>query len=320
MRAISRRTAIGVGLAAMGVGFTTGAWLSGGESYASSAPSPLPEPLSIQVSRRIRLHMIQTGWVSVKAPHRAYDGPASLRIPAIVTSQKWTEWLPVTAFVLEHPEALIVVDTGETAKIADPDYTRCDPGTGWFYRRNLRFSVTAEQEIGAQMAAIGIDPQRVTDVIMTHLHSDHMGGMGSFAQAKFSVSEGAIGGHTGALMCRIPQGLNLAATQLREKQVGVFSRSAQLTSDGAISIVPTPGHARGHQSVIVEDEGTSICIAGDAAFTLNQIKSGQIAGIVEEYAAAQQTLDLLRQQHAALGTIMLPTHDPDNRNRLLALG
>lgn len=318
MQRFSRRSAIGIGLAGIGV-VATGAFLSGGNGAALAAMPPVPPPLTVRITGKLRLHMIQTGWVSVKEPHHAFDGPAALRIPAIMASRRWTEWLPVTAFVIEHPDALVVVDAGETARIAEPDYARCDAGTGMFYRRNLRFAVTPEQEVGAQMAAIGLDPARVSDVVMTHLHSDHMGGMGAFTGARFHIAEAALHGHTGALMCRIPAGLDLRATRLEERPKGVFGVSAPVTQDGAISIIPTPGHASGHQSVIIEDEGRSLCIAGDAAFSLGQIQSGEMAGIVEQVSEARRTLGLLRRQYAEFGTVMLPTHDPGNRERLLAI-
>ena len=140
------------------------------------ATTPSPGPVTVRVGQRLRLHMFQTGWVAVKEEHKAFAGPAALRFPAIMASRSWTDWLPVTAFVIEHPDGLFVVDTGETADIMHPDYAACDPATGMFYRRNLRFSLGAQDELGPQMQRAGLDPDRVEKVIMTHLHSDHMGG------------------------------------------------------------------------------------------------------------------------------------------------
>ncbi|MEM6891914.1 MAG: hypothetical protein AAF636_27935 [Pseudomonadota bacterium] len=124
----------------------------------ATAPAS-PPPVSVQVSSRIRLHMIQTGWVAVKEEYRAYNGAVRLRIPVIMASQNWTEWMPITAFVIEHPDGVFVVDTGETANIADPDYAACDAVTGMFYGRNLQFSLTAKEEIGAQMRQLGLAPE-----------------------------------------------------------------------------------------------------------------------------------------------------------------
>ena len=284
-------------------------------SKLAAARASLP-PVSAKVSQRITVHMFQTGWVAVKEQHRTYSGIEALRIPAIMGSRSWTEWMPVTAFAIEHPEGLFMVDTGETSKIADPEYTKCDAVTGMFYQRNLQFEVPEKEQIGAQMRLAGLEPNRVSKVVMTHLHSDHMGGMGTFEKAQFFVSETARLGHAGALMCRIPQSLNIQSTPYGERQAGVFNQSSALTFDGTISIIPTSGHASGHQSVLIEDEGRSICIAGDAAFSLAQIESGEIGGIVESTTDARESSSKLREQYTKLGTIMLPTHDPGNAKRL----
>jgi len=320
MSLITRRRALlagGAGLATLGIGGC--AMLARGTVVTPEAVPGIAPPLTQQISQRMKLHMFQTGWVAVKQEHRAFDGPASLRLPAIMASGSWTEWLPITAFAIEHPGGLYLVDTGETTRISDPDYTTCDPVSGLFYRRNLQFAVKPEQELAAQMAQVGLAPDRVRQVIMTHLHSDHMGGMAAFPNAEFLVSEAARGGHTGALMCRIPSALNIQSVVMQEQQTGVFARSFPVTKDGAIKIVPTPGHALGHQSVLLSDDGVSLCLAGDAAFTLGQIKDQQMAGIVESAPDARGSLGALRDQMRAFQTVMLPTHDPENAARLAAL-
>lgn len=320
IRNVSRRQLLWVssaGLAAAAVGGWAGAPPSRAQAVPAAPASP--PPVTARIGRRIRLHMFQTGWVSVKAPHKAYSGPSGLRLPAILASQTWTPWLPVTAFAIEHPEGLFVVDTGETVRMLSADYSACDAGTGFFYRRNLRFALGADDELGPQMRRAGLAPENVRTVVMTHLHSDHMGGMGHFPQADFLVSERARTGHQGALMCRIPSGLRLRAATLETRAAGVFAASHSITADGAISIVPTPGHATGHQSVLVAADGASVCLAGDAAFSLEQIETGEIGGIVENVADTRASAAALKDQRAAFGTVILPTHDPDNAAHLQRL-
>jgi N-acyl homoserine lactone hydrolase len=50
---------------------------------------------------------------------------------------------------------------------------------GWhpFYRRAARFSVQPEEEIGPQLRALGIAARDVRQVVITHLHTDHAGGL-----------------------------------------------------------------------------------------------------------------------------------------------
>ncbi|MGR3436320.1 MAG: N-acyl homoserine lactonase family protein [Shimia sp.] len=276
-----------------------------------------PAPRSFDLASGLRLHAIQTGWVAVKRPHRAFAGPDALALPAIALSASWTEWLPVRAWAIEHPEGVIVVHTGETARMADdPGYAACDAASGWFYGSNLRFAVRPEDEVGPQLGLLGIDPARVRTVALTHLHSDHMGGMGWFPEARFLVSAADAGGHPGALLCRIPDRARIEAIRYDGPARDAFAASHALSSDGAIVLVPTPGHTRGHQSVLVQANGRSWLLAGDAAFDLAQIEAGTQAGIVADRAAARDTLTALGRQRTVHGTVILPTHDDGALGRI----
>lgn len=68
-----------------------------------------------------------------------------------------------------------MIDTGETAKTAEPRYfPRWHP----YYRSHVKEYVKPEEEVGPQPEGIGIKPNRVRQVIMmTHLVSDHAGGL-----------------------------------------------------------------------------------------------------------------------------------------------
>ncbi|MEO0362418.1 MAG: N-acyl homoserine lactonase family protein, partial [Pseudomonadota bacterium] len=274
-------------------------------------PPPTPAPRTVKLTAETTLHAIQTGWVAVKSDHRAFRGPAFLRLPAILASDEWTEWLPIAAFVVEHRDEVIVVDAGETARMADPAYAACDEQTGWFYRRNLRFAVKEAEEIGPQMRALGLPPKRARTVVMTHLHSDHMGGMGWFPEAEFLISARDFGGHKGALPCREPKGIRRTPVAYDGPSLDAFEASRPVTADGVVAIVPTPGHTPGHQSVVISGESRRWILAGDAAFSTEQAEREIVAGIVEDHGAARRTLKTLKRQLAAGETAFLASHDPE---------
>ena len=124
----------------------------------------------------MRIHVIQTGTVAIKQVQRQ-GREAGNPLLNIVLDKNWTEPLPIFAFVIEHPEGLIVVDTGETARVAEPGYfPRWHP----YYRYGLEEWVQPEEEISPQMRAMGLDPKDVRWVLLTHLHTDHAGGLAHF--------------------------------------------------------------------------------------------------------------------------------------------
>lgn len=135
--------------------------------------------VTAQTTSGIRIHAIQTGRLVLKSAHRAYRGPRSLRLPAILLDPTWTEPLPILAWLIEHPEGLIVIDAGERSAASEPEtYLACNPELRWFVSRNFGLLVRPEEEIERQMQQLNLDPAAVRWLVQTHLHFDHVGGLG----------------------------------------------------------------------------------------------------------------------------------------------
>ena len=103
--------------------------------------------------------------------------------------EEWSEWLPVYAWAIEHDEGIIVVDTGETTRVHERGY---HPRWHPFYRRAVRFSVHPDEELGPQLRALGIGPRDVREVVLTHLHTDHAGGLVHVTGSRVWVSRGEL--------------------------------------------------------------------------------------------------------------------------------
>src|SRR5688572_3966939 len=130
----------------------------------------------------IRIHAIQTGTVAIKELQRDGNGTS---LPRVLAARGWTEPLPIHAWLIEHPEGLILVDTGETARIAEPGYfTRWHP----YFRLGVREWVEPQEEIGPRMNELGFDPDDVQTVVLTHFHTDHAGGLATFPRARILSS------------------------------------------------------------------------------------------------------------------------------------
>ena len=65
----------------------------------------------------MRIHAIQTGRVQIKAAQIEGRGHGLWRQLQPVVLHEWAEWSPVYAWAIEHPEGVIVVDTGSGAHL-----------------------------------------------------------------------------------------------------------------------------------------------------------------------------------------------------------
>jgi glyoxylase-like metal-dependent hydrolase (beta-lactamase superfamily II) len=301
-----------------------GAFINRAHETQRSAPSALlPDivqaaPASLTTASGIRLHAIQTGFVAVKRAHRQLTGLESARLLSIAADTRWTEWMPINTWVIEHPEGLIVVDTGETSQINTPGYLDCDPITAWVYQNNLRFAVTPSDELAAQMRGLNLDLADVRVVVQTHLHSDHMGGLGAFPDAEVYVPAADYPSGVGVLSCHFPAGFAPRFAEFRAQTLPGFTTAHALTRQGDVWIVPTPGHSMGHQSVIFDDGERAYFLAGDASFDEAQLLEDTVGGIVADVGQARASLAAIRTFAADRPTVYLPTHDPESRARLMS--
>lgn len=281
----------------------------------NASPTPA-NPVTTITSSGIRVHGIVCGFVSVKESHRSLFGPAWSRLPTLFLDPRWTEWLPIYVWVIEHPEGVIVVDTGETARVADPDYFDCDPGTAFIYRNMLRFSVREEEQLGTQLERLGIPTGKVRWLILTHLHSDHAGGLQYFSDAEILVSRKEFSSSLGAVRCRWPDWFDPSLVDYELQSVGPFKSTYSLTQAGDAVILPTPGHTPGHQSVVLLDDDRTIFFAGDTSFSEQQLLERTVGGISADVSGARTTLDLVLEYARLCQMVYLPSHDAKSGQRL----
>ena len=176
---------------------------------------------------KINIHAVQTGTVDIKTAHRIRKPGGLIRV---FTDSKWTEWLPIYAWVIDHPEGIIVVDTGETSKSSDPNYyPRWHP----FYR-SVRMNVRPEDDIGLQLGSMGITQEDIKTLVLTHFHTDHAGGLYHFPGAEILASgsdhrlaSGFGGRLRGYLPNRWPEWFSPELIAFEHERFGPFEQKLQ---------------------------------------------------------------------------------------------
>jgi glyoxylase-like metal-dependent hydrolase (beta-lactamase superfamily II) len=270
----------------------------------------------------MQVHALQTGTVQVRTRQREGVGRGPARAINTLRDREWTEPLPIHAWAVEHPEGVIVVDTGETARAMAPGYfPRWHP----YFRLAVRVSVTPEQEVGSALRAVGIEPGDVRWVVLTHLHTDHAGGLAHFPGSEVIVSRtehataaGFMGKVRGYLPHRWPDWFAPRLVDLSAEPFGPFPASMALTEAGDVRIVATPGHTNGHLSVVLTEEGGYVFLAGDTSYTQELMLAGAVDGVSPDPGKARETLERIRRFTQQDRVVYLPAHDPRAAERLAA--
>ena len=265
------------------------------------------------------VHAIRTGLVQVRRPQMESRGRGVARIAHMLLDEEWSAWLPIYAWVIAHKEGVIVVDTGETSRVHEPGY---HPRWHPFYRRATHFSVHPEEEIGPQLRGLGITARDVRHVVLTHLHTDHAGGLRHFVGGKIWVSRGEFKRASGFgakvqgyLPHRWPKWWQPEFLRFDARPFGPFAQCMPLTSSGDVVVIPTPGHTRNHVSVVVCGS-PSYFLAGDTSYNQKLLLAGKADGVSPDEEVARQTMKKIVALANERPLVYLPSHDPEGAERL----
>ena len=257
----------------------------------------------------MKIHVIQTGNVRAR-PMQPFGAPTILhRFAQILFSSKWTEWLPIYSWLIEHPGGPILIDVGETSRINDEGYLP----NNFLYHKAVQTKISKDDEIDIQLKKVGFKLKDIQRVVLTHLHGDHVGGLYLFPHCRFQVGKAEYdfagsdkGPGMGYFNHNWPDWFTPELIEFEKRKDGVFDESFVLTDDEDIIAVPTPGHSIGHLSIIVHS--AKAVISGDAVFNQETLIK-EIPSYVLPNKEGKRSVKLLNQYIQDNGYTLLSSHD-----------
>ena len=164
-------------------------------------------------------------------------------------------------WVIKNDERTVVVDVGygqEEGEKRGRSFLRC-PTDG--------------------MRLVGVDPDTVEDVVITHMHYDHAGNLELFPKARFHIQDSEMEFVTGRAMTH--KGLRHSFV-LRDVQemIAMLYGDRVVFHDGDEELAPgitlhhIPGHTRGLQAVRVHTKRGWVVLASDVAHYYESLTNG----------------------------------------------
>jgi len=175
----------------------------------------------------------------------------------------------VYCLLVESGRRLVLVDTGFGLR----DYTQPTPKMRFFLNYMGVPRDPAETALH-QVRALGYQADDVTDIICTHLHIDHAGGLSDFPRANVHIYEKE---YQAAQKPRGMMGFAYLPSQWAHGPYWVFHEQRDTTWFGLDAIqvlttpetsfylLPLPGHTPGHCGAAIGSTGNWLLHCGDAA-------------------------------------------------------
>jgi glyoxylase-like metal-dependent hydrolase (beta-lactamase superfamily II) len=191
-------------------------------------------------------------------------------------------------YLIQHSsEGYLLWDTGVTDRLAALPQGQVVP--------QLKQTWYRRQTLVAALAATGVKPANIRYVAISHIHPDHVGNVDAFPDATL-------------IMKRHEWEAALAAPQKPfnpEHKTELLDGDKDLFGDGTLTILSTPGHTTGHQSLLVHLNKTGyVLLTGDAVHFQSNWESRRVPSFNADRQMSLASMDKLArvvdEKHAQL--------------------
>jgi N-acyl homoserine lactone hydrolase len=218
------------------------------------------------------------------------------------------------SILVQHPKGTLLFDAGFGGNV-DAHFRT----TPWLMQATSRYE--KEPTVADQLKAAGISPQRLTAVVLTHAHWDHVSGLEDLRGVPVWINQRELdfvnSGHPATALARELGTRDYRVYRFSDGPYLGFASSYDVFGDGSVVLVPAPGHTPGSiVAFIALASGQRYALIGDLAWQTEGIalpaeKPWLARRLVDDDpAAVRDLLVRLHQLQAAMPNLLIvPAHD-----------
>lgn len=155
--------------------------------------------------------------------------------------------LPVPCFLVRHGERYLLWDAGISARALG----------------NAHPTLKLDRTISDQLAQIGVRPEQIGFVGISHYHGDHTGQASQFPGARLLIGAADLAALKGTPAPDGAAPTHLAPWIEGGAPVDALVEDKDLFGDGRVLVLTTPGHTPGHLALLVKLAGGNVMLSGD---------------------------------------------------------
>jgi glyoxylase-like metal-dependent hydrolase (beta-lactamase superfamily II) len=209
-----------------------------------------------------------------------------------------------SCYLIKDGPAYMLWDTGLPVEVKDAPNDPAKP-----------MSPTLRKTIVEQLAEIGVKPEQIGLIGISHYHFDHIGQAKDFPKAKLILGLGDLAVARGVESVGKP----IAAWLGSDAKVEGVDGDKDLFQDGSVIMVALPGHTPGHHGLLVKLPKTgNVLLSGDVAHFHENLDSDGVPPFNTNRADSLAAMDRFRKLAANLKAIPIIQHDPRDVPKLPA--
>jgi N-acyl homoserine lactone hydrolase len=239
-----------------------------------AAAQPAKGPASAE-----RLYAIDCGTLS--APDKSIWTPGKNVGVAATLSEN--------CYLIKHKSGYLLWDTG----IADSLTGKSISTHG--------MTLARQRSLVAELAEVGVKPSQIRYVAVSHTHPDHTGNLAEFPDATLLIQRKEIDWSAGAGFLKLAP----------DRKVRPLDGDLDVFGDGSVTILATPGHTPGHQSLMVHLKKAGwVILGGDVSHLAENYDADVVPKMNIDEAASHASMARIKRIVADRKATLWINHDP----------
>ena len=213
--------------------------------------------------------------------------------------------LTASCYLIRHGDTYMLWDTGLPRALLNH---AMDPRQG--------LDATLTVTIVDQLAQLGVKPEQISIVAISHEHFDHTGQAGDFPSAKLLMGKGDIDDMRGA---NAERGAPLAHWLKDGGAMEPITGDKDVFGDGSVVMLDMPGHTPGHHALLVKLAHKGyVLLSGDVAHFAENYASNGVPSYNSNRADTLASFDRFKTLAANLHATVIIQHEPADIAKLAA--
>jgi N-acyl homoserine lactone hydrolase len=204
--------------------------------------------------------------------------------------------MPVSCYLIQNGSRYLLWDAGVSVRALGDAHP----------------TIKLSRTLVAQLAEIGVRPEQVNFVGISHYHGDHTGQATAFPQARLLIGAGDLAVYRQPVL---PGGI--APTHLKPwledgGEMTALEEDLDVFGDGRVTMLRTSGHTPGHTSLLVKLASRPVILSGDLWHSDEDVLRDRIPDFNTSYAETAASRERIRRLARELDAMLIIQHEQED--------